>query len=101
MEVEAGLDWGRAATLLQRDGMMFPGRSTAEPSSDASLEKLQRENSERQIRRLRRAVEDATWELWEGRLSFREAEVLAREVTAVRAQISALERSLHPPPSEK
>lgn len=54
----------------------------------------EREGVQQRLTLLRRAVEDAAYELYRGGLDYRRSEALARDVTALRAEISTCERKL-------
>ena len=58
---------------------------------------LEREHIQNQMRFLRRAVEDATYELYRCELSFRESEALTHEIASVKLKISQMERRLLDP----
>lgn len=61
---------------------------------ESHYDQLERKRTQARLSFLRAAVEDATYELYRGGLSYREGEALAREITCVRAEITTLERDL-------
>ena len=55
---------------------------------------VERERLQKRLKFLRGAIEDATYELYQGGLSYGESETLAQEITVVRAEIGEVEHAL-------